>query len=74
MELKKEKIGIKVKIPTLERWVIVNEKNKELLLSSGLFQFFIANKKLKPIKNDSNFKSKKEEHNSGNSDRESKGK
>ena len=80
MKLKKEKIGISVRIPLLGRWVVVNEENKGLLIANGLFQFFEPEKELqevkktnqlknkKPDKNDNEVSEKRTERNSDNGD------
>ena len=50
MKLLKEKIGLSVKVPKLNKFITVNEKNKGVLLAFGMFDFFEPDKELEPIK------------------------
>jgi hypothetical protein len=50
MKLREESIGKKAYSPLLGKTIKVSEENKELLMMSGLTQFFITDIELKPLK------------------------
>lgn len=50
MKLREEHIGKKTFSPLLRKMIVVNNENKELLMMSGLTQFFITDIELKPLK------------------------
>lgn len=50
MKLREESIGKKAYSPLLGKTIVVNESNRDLLMMSGLTQFFITDIEMKPLK------------------------
>lgn len=50
MKLREESIGKKAYSPLLGKTIVVNESNRELLMMSGLTQFFVTDIEMKPVK------------------------